>query len=64
MATVSTNAINPGLYKNMSYDAIRDFAPLGRIGVTPTLLLVNPSIPASDVKSLIALIKANPGKYI
>jgi tripartite-type tricarboxylate transporter receptor subunit TctC len=63
MATVSTNAINPGLYKNMSYDAIRDFAPLGRIGVTPTLLLVNPSIPASDVKSLIALIKANPGKY-
>ena len=63
MATVSTNAINPGLYKHMSYDAIRDFAPLGRIGVTPTLLLVNPSIPASDVKSLIALIKANPGKY-
>ena len=63
MATVSTNAINPGLYKNMSYDAIRDFAPLGRIGVTPTLLLVNPSIPAIDVKSLIALIKANPGKY-
>jgi tripartite-type tricarboxylate transporter receptor subunit TctC len=63
MATVSTNAINPGLYTHMSYDAIRDFAPLGRIGVTPTLLLVNPSIPASDVKSLIALIKANPGKY-
>jgi len=63
MATVSTNAINPGLYKHMAYDAIRDFAPLGRIGVTPTLLLVNPSIPASDVKSLITLIKANPGKY-
>jgi tripartite-type tricarboxylate transporter receptor subunit TctC len=63
MATVSTNAINPGLYKHMPYDAISDFAPLGRIGVTPTLLLVNPSIPASDVKSLIALIKANPGKY-
>jgi tripartite-type tricarboxylate transporter receptor subunit TctC len=63
MATVSTNAINPGLYKHMPYDAIRDFAPLGRVGVTPTLLLVNPSIPATDVKSLIALIKANPGKY-
>jgi hypothetical protein len=63
MATVSTNAINPGLYKHMPYDAVRDFAPLGRIGVTPTLLLVNPSIPASDVKSLIALIEANPGKY-
>jgi len=63
MATVSTNAINPGLYKHMAYDAIRDFAPLGRIGVTPTLLLVNPSIPANDAKSLIALIKADPGKY-
>jgi tripartite-type tricarboxylate transporter receptor subunit TctC len=63
MATVSTNAINPGLYKNMPYDPIRDFAPVGRVGVTPTLLLVNPSIPATDVKSLIALIKANPGKY-
>src|SRR5215469_6252959 len=63
MATVSTNAINPGLYKHMPYDAVRDFAPLGRVGVTPTLLLVHPSIPATDVKSLIALIKANPGKY-
>ena len=63
MATVSTNAINPGLYKHMPYDAVRDFAPLGEIGVTPTLLLVNPSSPATDVKSLVALLKANPGKY-
>jgi tripartite-type tricarboxylate transporter receptor subunit TctC len=63
MATVSTNAINPGLYRHMPYDAIRDFAAIGRVGVTPTLLLVNPSLPATDVKSLIALIKANPGKY-
>jgi tripartite-type tricarboxylate transporter receptor subunit TctC len=63
MATVSTNAINPGLYKHMPYDAVRDFTPLGRVGVTPTLLLVNPSIPATDVKTLIALIKQNPGKY-
>src|SRR5262249_15333226 len=63
MATVSTNAINPGLYKRMPYDAVRDFAPIGRVGVTPTLLLVNPDIPATDVKSLVALLKANPGKY-
>ncbi|HTV38892.1 MAG TPA: tripartite tricarboxylate transporter substrate-binding protein, partial [Xanthobacteraceae bacterium] len=63
MATVSTNAINPGLYTHMPYDPIRDFAPLGRVGVTPTLLLVNNTIPATDVKSLVALIKANPGKY-
>ena len=63
MATVSTNAINPGLYKHLPYDAVRDFAPLGRVGVTPTLLLVHPSIPATDVKGLIDLIKANPDKY-
>jgi tripartite-type tricarboxylate transporter receptor subunit TctC len=63
MATVSTNAINPGLYKNIPYDAVKDFAPLGRVGVTPTLLLAHPSLPATDVKSLIALIKANPNKY-
>jgi tripartite-type tricarboxylate transporter receptor subunit TctC len=62
-ATVSTNAINPGLYKHMPYDAVKDFAPVGRVGITPTLLMVNPSIPATDVKSLVALLKANPGKY-
>jgi tripartite-type tricarboxylate transporter receptor subunit TctC len=62
-ATVSTNAINPGLYKHMPYDAVKDFTPVARVGVTPTLLLVHPSLPATDVKSLIALLKANPGKY-
>jgi tripartite-type tricarboxylate transporter receptor subunit TctC len=63
MATVSTNAINPGLYSHMSYDPVNGFAPIGRVGVTPTLLLVNPAIPVKDVKGLIALLKANPGKY-
>jgi tripartite-type tricarboxylate transporter receptor subunit TctC len=63
MATVSTHAINPGLYKQMPYDPLRDFSAVGRIGVTPTLLGVNPSLPATDAKSLIALIRANPGKY-
>jgi tripartite-type tricarboxylate transporter receptor subunit TctC len=63
MATVSTNAINPGLYSHLPYDPINGFAPVGRVGVTPTLLLVNPSVPAKDVKGLIALLKANPGKY-
>jgi tripartite-type tricarboxylate transporter receptor subunit TctC len=63
MATVSTNAINPGLYKHLPYDAEHAFAPIGQVGVTPTLLMVNLSVPATDVKSLVALIKANPGKY-
>jgi len=63
MATVSTHAINPGLYKQMPYDPIRDFVPIGRIGVTPTMLAVNPSLPVTDVKSLIALLKSHPAKY-
>ena len=63
MATVSTHAINPGLYSKMPYDPVRDFAPVAQVGVTPILLGVHPSVPAKDVKSLIALVKENPGKY-
>jgi tripartite-type tricarboxylate transporter receptor subunit TctC len=47
----------------MPYDPIRDFAPIGQVGVTPTLLGVHPSVPATDVKSLVALVKENPGKF-
>jgi tripartite-type tricarboxylate transporter receptor subunit TctC len=63
MATVSTHAINPGLYKKIPYDPIRDFAPIGEVGVTPTLLAVHPSLPATDLKSLVNLIRENPGKF-
>jgi tripartite-type tricarboxylate transporter receptor subunit TctC len=50
MATVSTHAINPGLYKTMPYDPVRDFAPVAQVGVTPCVLTVNPSLPVSDVR--------------
>jgi tripartite-type tricarboxylate transporter receptor subunit TctC len=63
VATVSTHAINPGLYSKMPYDPLKDFAPVAHVGVTPTTLNVHPSIPAKDVKEWIALVKANPGKY-
>jgi tripartite-type tricarboxylate transporter receptor subunit TctC len=63
MATVSTHAINPGLYPKIPYDPIADFAPIAQVGVTPTLLGVHPSVPATDVKSLVALVKQNPGKF-
>jgi tripartite-type tricarboxylate transporter receptor subunit TctC len=62
VATVSTHAINPGLYKKMPYDPVKDFAPIAQIGVTPTILSVHPSIPVKDLKGLIALAKAKPGK--
>src|SRR5215510_6516938 len=63
MATVSTHAINPGLYRKIPYDPLHDFAPVGQVGITPTLLGVHPSLPVTDTKSLINLLKANPGKY-
>ena len=63
MATVSTHAINPGLYKNMPYDPAKDFAPVMQVGVTPCVLAVHPSLPVKDVRGLVALLKANPGKY-
>lgn len=63
VATVSTHAINPGLYKRIPYDAIKDFSPIGQVGVTPIMLVVHPSIPATDVKSLVQLVQANPDKY-
>jgi len=63
MATVSTHAINPGLYKSMPYDPVKDFAPVMQVGVTPCVLAVNPSLPVTDVKGLVELLKANPGKY-
>jgi tripartite-type tricarboxylate transporter receptor subunit TctC len=63
MATVSTHVTNPGLYKHMPYDPIADFAPIGLIGVYPNVLVVPASAPVKDVRELIALLKANPGKY-
>src|SRR3989440_1681331 len=63
VATVSTHAINPGLYSKMPYDPVKDFSPIAQVGVTPTMLGVHPSVPAKDIKSLIALVKENPGKY-
>src|SRR5690349_11832806 len=56
MATVSTHAINPGLYKRIPYDPVKDFEPIGQVGVTPTLLGVNPSLPVKTVQELAALL--------
>ena len=63
MATVSTHATNPLLYKKIPYDPITGFTPIGQVGITPIVLVVHPSVPATDLKSLVALLKANPGKY-
>lgn len=62
MGTVATHAINPNLYPNMPYDAARDFAPIVLVATLPNLLVVNPLLPAKNVKELIALAKAKPGE--
>src|SRR5690348_16620088 len=56
--------INPSLYaKGVPYDPVRDFAPVTLAAASPNVLVVNPGVPAKTVQELIALIKANPGKY-
>jgi tripartite-type tricarboxylate transporter receptor subunit TctC len=48
--------------KKVSYDGLKDLTPVGRFVISPTLLAVNPSLPAKNVQELVALMKANPGK--
>ena len=62
IATVGTWAVNPSLYKNMPFDPVKDFAPIIQVSSSPGVLVVHPSVPAKNVKELIALAKAKPGK--
>jgi tripartite-type tricarboxylate transporter receptor subunit TctC len=62
MGAVATHAINPTLYSSIPYDPVRDFVPVTQVASTPNVLVVNPSVPARDVREFIAYAKANPGK--
>jgi len=62
MATAATHSINNTLYKKLSWDAVRDFAPIGLVAIVPNLLVVNNALPVKNTKELIAHAKANPGK--
>ena len=64
MGNIGTHAINVSLYKKLSYDPVKDFAPVSMVADLPLLLLVHPSVPANTVKELIALAKSQPGKLI
>ena len=56
-----SHAVNPLFYKNLSYDSVKDFAPIGLIGKSPMVLTVHVSVPARTVKELIASARADPG---
>ena len=64
IVVVSTGfIINPSMYSKIGYDPVKDFAPISLVAASPNVVTVHPSVPAKDLKELIALIKANPGKY-
>jgi tripartite-type tricarboxylate transporter receptor subunit TctC len=60
---ITTHAINVALYSKLPYDSMKDFTYIAMVASTPLMLVVHPSTPASSVRELIALLKANPGKY-
>jgi len=55
--------INPSMYAKIGYDPVKDFAPISLVAASPNVVVVHPSLPANNLKELIDLIKANPGKY-
>jgi len=64
IGTNSTFAIAPHLYKSLQYDNEASFAPIALLAVSPQILSVHPSLPAKNVKDLIALAKSKPGVLV
>ena len=62
LGTATTHAINQSLVKNLPYDPIRDFSPISLVAVLPLILVMHPSVPASNLAELLAYARANPGK--
>src|SRR5271166_107932 len=63
LVAASSYVTNPSLYASIPYDPIKDFEPITVGAINIAALMVNPSLPVQTVKELVALIKANPGKY-
>jgi len=62
MATNSPLSADPFLHKDINYDAVKDFAPVSRVGSFTLMLVIDPRLPIHSVKELIDYSKANPGK--
>lgn len=59
----NNHVINPAVYKKMPFDAVNDFTPISVVGATPLVLVATKSLPANNVKELVALLKAKPDDY-
>lgn len=62
LGSASPLAISPFTYSNIPYDTLRDFVPITLVAQNPELIAIHPGVPAQDLKQLIALAKAQPGK--
>jgi tripartite-type tricarboxylate transporter receptor subunit TctC len=62
LIATTPHAINPSLFKKLPFDPIRDFTFVSQLALTTTVLVVHPSLPARNVKELIALAKTRPGQ--
>jgi len=63
MATSSTLAVAPGLYKKLPYDPARDFTAISMIATVPFVLIVHPTLGVDTAKALVELVKARPGQF-
>jgi tripartite-type tricarboxylate transporter receptor subunit TctC len=62
MGHIGTLAVNAALFKNLSYDPMKDLAPISRIALVPNVFVVNPNQPFKTIQELITYAKNNPGK--
>jgi tripartite-type tricarboxylate transporter receptor subunit TctC len=63
LVTTLAHATNPALFRSLPYDSERDFVPVGMIGLTPLVLVVNPKLDVRDLAGFIALLRAEPDRH-
>jgi tripartite-type tricarboxylate transporter receptor subunit TctC len=64
LAVTGPMTIAPFVYKKLGYDTLRDFTPVAMVALAPYIIVVHPSVPARNLKELIALAKARPGEIL
>jgi tripartite-type tricarboxylate transporter receptor subunit TctC len=63
LANMAQIVVNPSLFEKMSYDPVKELAPVSQVAFTPNVLTIPNEVPARTVQELVALVRATPGKY-